>query len=90
VADQQEVFVVPAFEEQLLEAAERSLGRERVRKQNLRFVSSLCPYQRGGLDASLQRTGDDEIELDLQSIEDVGEVNALPLAVFIERSLDIE
>ena len=90
MTDQQKVFIVPAFEEQLLEVAEGGLGRERVRQQNLRLVSSLGPDQRGSLEAALQRTGDNEVELNLQSIENVGEVEALPLAVFIERSLDIE
>lgn len=38
----------------------------------------------------LKLTGDDEVELDLQCIQYMGKLKAVTVAVFVERTLDIE
>jgi hypothetical protein len=90
MSDDQEILVVAAFGEHLLEVEKRSLRGERVREKNLGLVAGLGSDERGGLEAPLERAGYDEIELNLQRVEDVGKVQALPLPILVERAFDIE
>jgi hypothetical protein len=86
----QQIFIATAFGEEPLEVTEGRRGGERIRHQNLRLVSHLRSDERSSLDASLEWAGDDEIELKLQLIEDLPEVQAVTLALFVERALVIE
>ena len=58
--------------------------------QDAGFVAGLGADERRGLQAALERAGDDEVELDLQRVEDMRELKAVALAVFVERTLDVE
>ena len=90
VADDQHVFALGVVMQQALELLEGGGGGERVGLQNGRLVAGLGADEGGGLQAALERAGDDEVELDVQRIEDVSELQAVALALFVERSFDIE
>jgi hypothetical protein len=90
VADDEQVLVVAALGEQLLEVAKSGFGCKCFRNKDLRLVAGLGSDQGGGLEAALERARDDKVELNLQLIEDVRELQALALAVFVERTFDVE
>ena len=90
MADDQQVLVARALAQQLLELGEGGVGRERGGGENLRLVAHLGADQRGGLHGALQRAGDDEVELELHGVEDMGELEAVALAVLVEGTLVVE
>jgi hypothetical protein len=90
VTHDEEVFGVFAVLEEALEILEGCGGCERVGLQDRGFVSGLGPNERRSLEAALERAGDDEVELDVECTEDVGELDAVTLALLIERSLGVE
>jgi hypothetical protein len=59
VADDQDVLPIAVFMEQILELLEGCGGRERVRLQDGCLVAGLGADKGGGLQAALERTGDD-------------------------------
>ena len=54
------------------------------------FVAGFGGDELGGLLAALEGAGDDEVEAELEGVEDVGELQALGLAVLVEGTLDVE
>jgi len=90
VADEKKVLGFGAVAEELLEVAEGGLRSEGGGEQDLAVVAGLGADERGGLEAALEGAGDDEIELDVESVEDVGELEAVLLAVLVERAFDVE
>lgn len=90
MAYDEEVLVAAALVEKLLEVLQRGLGGEAIGEQNLGLVAGLGADEGGGLEATLERAGDDEIELYLQCIQYIREMEAVALAVFIQRALEIE
>jgi len=73
-----------------LELREGGGGSEGVRDEELLFVAGLGGDELGGLHGALEGAGDDEIEAEIEGIEDVGELQALSLAVLVEGALDVE
>jgi hypothetical protein len=90
MAYDKQILIATAFREEPLEVTKGCRGRERIRDEDLRLVSHLRSDERSSLDASLEWAGDDEIELKLQLVEDLPEVQAVTLALFVERALVIE
>ena len=54
------------------------------------FVAGLGADEGGGLEAALERAGDDEVELNVQRVQDVSELEAVLLAFLVERALEVE
>jgi len=90
VADKEDIFAIAAFVKEMLKVAGRGLRRERSGDLDGGFVAGLGADERGCLQASLQIAGDDDIELNIQCVQDVGELEAVALAVFIEGAPDVE
>jgi len=90
MSDDEQVLVLLALRKKLLKVAERGVWGERIREQYLRFVPGFGTHERGCLKAALERTRNDEIELNLQFIQNVGEMQALPFAVLVEGAFYIE
>jgi len=90
VADDEEVFIGGAFAQQALELREGGGGGESVGDEDFGFVAGLGADQLGGLQAALEWAGDDQVEADLHRSEDVGEVQAVGLAVLVEGPFEVE
>jgi hypothetical protein len=58
--------------------------------QNLGLVAGLGADKRCGLKAALERTRDDEIELHVESVEDVGELETVFFAFFVEGAFQVK
>ena len=68
MADDEKIFAFIALAEELLEIFESRFRGEGGGVENLRFVAGLGAYERGGLEAALERAGDNEVELDVQGV----------------------
>ena len=90
VADDENVFTGGGIAQKALELGEGRARSEGVGDEDLLFVSGLGGDELGGLLGALERAGDDEIEVELEGVEDVGELQALGLAVLVEGTLDVE
>jgi hypothetical protein len=90
VADEEEVLTFGALAEKLLEVFESGVGGECGGVQDLGFVASLGADERRGLEAALEGAGDDQVELDVQRVQHVSELEAMLLALFIERAFGVE
>jgi hypothetical protein len=90
VAYNKQVLVTSALKEKLLEVAEGGLGGEGIREQNLRFIAGFGADQGSSLKATFERARDDEVELNLQTIQNVGEMHALAFAVLVERAFQVQ
>ena len=90
MADDQKVFAGGAFLEKLLEIFEGGFGGEGRGGHNLGLVACLGAYEGGGLEAAFERAGDDEVELDVQCVQHMGELEAVFLAFFVEGTFLIE
>ena len=90
MANDEKIFALGALVEQLLEVFEGGFGGERGGVQDLGFVAGLGPDERGGLEAAFEGAGDDEVELDVQGVEHVRELEAVPFAFFIEGAFGVD
>jgi hypothetical protein len=90
VADEEEVLVCGLFAKEFLEVLEDCVRCESSRLQNVCLITGLGANERGGLKATLEGARDDEVELNIQLVEHVSELEALPFAFFIERTLEVE
>jgi hypothetical protein len=90
VADDQYVFMLTAFLEECVEVFEGGFGGEGLGEQNVGVVAHLVGDERGGLEASLEGARDDEVEVYVEGVEDVGELEAVTLAVFVEGTFGVE
>lgn len=90
VADDKYVLVGRTFFEQALKLGVGGFGKQAVGDEDALLVAGLCGDELGGLEAALQRAGDDEVEANFEGVEDVSEVEAVALAFFVERAPDIE
>jgi hypothetical protein len=90
VAYDENVLGGGGFAQKALELGEGGGGGEGVGDQDLLFVAGLGGYELGGLLGALERARDDEIEVELESVEDVGELQALGLAVLVDGTLEVE
>jgi len=90
VADEEEVLGFGAVAEKLLEVANGGLGGEGGGEQDFAVVAGFGADERGGLETALEGAGDDEIELDVEGVEDVGELKTVLLALLVERAFDVE
>jgi hypothetical protein len=90
VADDQKVFAIGTVVQERLELSEGGGGGEGVGVQNLGLVAGLGADEGGGLEAAFERARDDEIELNVKGVQHVGELEAMLLALLVERTLDVE
>jgi len=90
VADDEQVLVAGVLAQKLLELGEGGVGSERGGGEDFGLVAHLCADERGGLHGALQGAGDDEVELELHGVEDMGELEAVALAVLVEGTLVVE
>lgn len=90
MADNEDIFAVAKLVNEMLEVVKVGFGGKRTGEQDLGFVASLRADERSSLHASFEIAGDNDIELDLQRIQNMGKLQAVPLSVFIERAFDIE
>jgi hypothetical protein len=86
----EEIFASGAVVQELLEVLESGSGGQCGRMQDLRFVAGLGANQGGGLEAALEGAGDDEVELDVQSVKDMSELKTVLLAFFIKGALRVD
>ena len=89
VPHHQHVFIGAALPDQTLKLGIGCLRFECLGMQDTGLIAGFRADQLGRLQAALQRAGDDEIEAELQPVKDVGEVQAVAFAVFIQWSLNI-
>jgi len=90
MADYEDVLVASGFVEELLEVLLGGLGGEGVGEEDLGLVAGFGAYEGCGLEAALERTRDDEVELYVQCIQHMREVEAVSFAVFVEGALEVE
>jgi len=90
VPDEEEILAVRIVAEELLEVLDCCGGGERVGVKDLGFVPCLSADERGGLEAALQWAGDNQIELDVQCIQNIGELQAVFFSFFIKRALGVK
>lgn len=90
MADEEDVFVGGALSQEALELGVVGGGGEGGGEEDSLLVAGLGGDELGGLEASLEGAGDDEIEVGLEGVEDVGEVQAVALAVLVEGTFDVE
>jgi hypothetical protein len=90
VADDEEVFVIAAGLQKAVEVGDGGFRGEGGGLQDLGLVAGFGGDELGGLERSLERAGDDEVEVDLEGVEQMGEVQAVLLSLSIERTLEIE
>jgi hypothetical protein len=90
VADKKEVLAFGVFAKESLKVFEGGFGGKRGGVQDLGFVAGLGADERGGLEAAFEGAGDDEVELDVQRVEHVGELEAVLFAFFIEGTFGVE
>lgn len=90
MADNEDVFLVRNGDQEILEVLEGRGRGEGFGVQNWRFVAGFGADKRSCLQAALERTGDDDVELNLQGVEDGGELEAVALAFFIKRTLLVD
>ena len=90
VADDEKVFVGGALTQQALELGEGRGGSQAFGHEDAGLVAGFGADELRGLHAALERAGDDEVEVELHRGEDVSEMQAVALAVFIERTLGVE
>ncbi len=90
MAYDEEIFGVGAVLQEFVEVLEGGGGGEGVGVEDLGFVAGLGADEGGGLEAALERAGDDEIELNVESIEDMGELEAVAFAFLVEWALEVE
>lgn len=90
VAYDEDVLGGGGLAQQALELGEGGGGGETVGDDDLLLVAGLGGDELGGLLGALERARDDEIEAEIESVEDVGELEALGLAVLVEGALEVE
>ena len=90
MADDEKVLGVFVVLQELVEVLESCRWFKGIGLDDLGLVAGLGSEQRGGLEAALEGTGDDEVELDVQRAEDVGQLKAVPLAFLVEGPLGVE
>lgn len=90
MADYEDVFVAADFVEEFLEVLFGGLGGECVGEQDLGLVAGLGADEGGGLEAALEGARDDEVELYVQCIQHMREMEAVPVAFFVEGPFEIE
>jgi len=90
VAYDEDVLGGGVFAQEALELREGCGGGERVGDDDFLLVTSFGGDELGGLLAAFERAGDDEVEAEIEGVEDVGELEALGLAVLVEGTLDVE
>jgi hypothetical protein len=90
VADNEEILGVGAVLEEFLEIFVGGGGGEPVGLEYFGFVAGLGADKRRGLEAALEGAGNDEVKLDVEGVEDVGELKAVALAFLVEGTLAVE
>ena len=90
VADDQDIFASLMVAQELLEVFEGGRRGESGGLQDGRLVTGLGADEGGGLEAALERTRDDEVELYVHCIQHLRELEAVALAFLIERALYVE
>ena len=90
MADDEDILVASALVEEFLEVLEAGFGGEGVGEQNWGLVTGLGAHEGGGLEAAFEGAGDYEVELNFQGVEDVGEVEAVAFAFFVEGAFQVE
>jgi len=88
--DDHYVFVGGGLVEKALELCPCGSRCDGVGDEDGGLVSGLSTNELGGLEAALERAGNDEIEVDCECVEDVREMQALTLTVFVERAFDVD
>ena len=79
-----------AFAEKFVEVFEGGKGDERVGLQNVGLVAGFGADEGSCLEAALEGTGDDAIELRVEGVEDKGELQAVALALLVERTFYVQ
>ena len=90
MADHEDIVVAAALVQKALKLAEIGAGFEGLGVEDLGFVAHFRADQLGGLQAALERAGDDEIETDFKTAENGGKLQAVPFAVLVQRAFDVE
>ena len=90
VAYDENVFVGSALAEEALKLGEAGSGSEGGGDEDFLLVAGFGGDELGGLLGTLEGARDDEVEAGLQRVEDVGELQALGLAVLVEGTFDVE
>jgi len=90
VADEEEIFAVGALAQELLEVLEGGFWGEGGGVEDLGLVAGLGADERGGLQGAFERAGDDEVELDVQRVQHMGELEAMLFAFLVEGTLLVQ
>ena len=90
MADDEDTLIGRAFFEQAPELDDVGGGCEGVAVEDFCLVAGFGGDELSGLQAALERAGDDEVELQVHGLEEVGELQGVALAVFVERALEVQ
>jgi hypothetical protein len=90
MTDDEKIFAFRALAEERLEIFEGSVWGESGGMEYLRFVAGLGAYEGGGLQAALERAGDDKVELDVQGVQHMGKLEAVFFAFLVEGTFLVQ
>ena len=86
----QDTFAILVLCDQLLQRSAIAVGREGWRGEDRGLETDLGGDELGGLTSSLERAGDDDVNLRFETSQDSGHQHALLLAFFDQAALGIE
>ena len=87
VADDEDVLKGAGVTQQALKLGEGGGGGEGVGDEQLLLIAGLGGDELGSLLGALEGAGDDEIKVEVERVEDLGELEGLRLAVLVERGV---
>jgi hypothetical protein len=89
VPDDHHIFIGGALVKEALKLREGGAGGEGFGDEDGGLITGLGADELRGLEAALEWAGDDEVEVDVKRVEDVGELEGVTLTLFVERTFDI-
>ncbi len=90
VADDEDVFKGALSRKRRWELREAGGRRKGVRDEDFLLEAGLGGDELGGLLSAFKGARDDEVKAGIERVEDVSELQALGLAVLVERALEVE
>lgn len=89
VSDDEDVVVVRKAGDELVKGRDVGVGVQGFGDEDFGVIAGLSADERSGLKGALERAGDDEVKLDVESVKVAADKNALLLTLPVERAFDV-